>query len=475
MQPAAAEQLVRLTQHALDDSNDFPPHHLRLALSDNSQYTADFGNQDGTGAYGFEAMSLLRRDYNDATALTVRLQSSEEATTATAQLRPNSFILDVVHPVHMIPHHPTGPSALGTFIATQLHELFGEERDMLRQLISVPGQGSQSRTQTQDPLSLNKRSNRMAKYAPVYHLTFSLFTSGPSPAAWDIRAALEQNLRPLLSALAPISNFTIDTQVQPYAAFSPSVQPTYSEEQNAWIIPRAELGGFINAAEWPLSPGIGAGPTINFVLYVAGQDQSPLLIQESTTNSWIIPQWGGVLIFNPPNGNRTKLSASDLQPALITFASQLLSLLGLPSTPASSLPLRLSVLARIRAADLLLSASSSLGSLARLVAALPSISIPDSVAESVSATLGHLEAACHNFEEGQFQEALQNGRIADEKAQKAFFERSMVGQVYFPDEHKVAVYLPLLGPMAVPLFMSAVWEILPFIKTLKTRARNRPA
>ena len=36
----------------------------------------------------------------------------------------------------------------------------------------------------------------------------------------------------------------------------------------------------------------------------------------------------------------------------------------------------------------------------------------------------------------------------------------MVGQVYFPDEHKVAVYLPLLGPVGVPLFMGAAREIM---------------
>ena len=186
-------------------------------------------------------------------------------------------IRDRTYPSHLALPHSTIPSVLVTFIATQLHELFGEERDMLRQLMSASGQGSNGRSQVGD----TKRANRMAKYAPVYHVTFSLFTSGSSPAAWDIRTALEQNLKPLLSALATISNFTIDTQVQPYAAFSPSVQPAYSESDNAWVIRRAELGGFINAAEWPLNPGIGAGPTINFVLYVAGKEQSPCLLYTS--------------------------------------------------------------------------------------------------------------------------------------------------------------------------------------------------
>ena len=35
----------------------------------------------------------------------------------------------------------------------------------------------------------------------------------------------------------------------------------------------------------------------------------------------------------------------------------------------------------------------------------------------------------------------------------------MVAMVYFPDEHKAAVYLPLLGPVAVPLIMSAIKEL----------------
>ena len=63
------------------------------------------------------------------------------------------------------------------------------------------------------------------------------------------------------------------------------------------------------------------------------------------------------------------------------------------------------------------------------------------------------------MKDGRFQDALSHARIADEEAEKAFFHKSMVGQVYFPDEHKVAVYLPMLGPMAVPLIMSVLREV----------------
>jgi phosphatidylinositol glycan class S len=71
----------------------------------------------------------------------------------------------------------------------------------------------------------------------------------------------------------------------------------------------------------------------------------------------------------------------------------------------------------------------------------------------------HLQQACDLLREGRFQRALEHARVAQVEAEKGFFERSMVGQVYFPDEHKVAVYLPLLGPVAVPLIMAALKEI----------------
>jgi len=45
----------------------------------------------------------------------------------------------------------------------------------------------------------------------------------------------------------------------------------------------------------------------------------------------------------------------------------------------------------------------------------------------------------------------------------------MVGQVYFPDEHKVAVYLPLLGPVTVPLVMAALKELKSGIAALRRR------
>lgn len=373
----------------------------------------------------------------------------------------------------MISSSSSSSSILGSFVASQLQEIFSEEEAILAHLLSSHSVNSGKKK----PLSpdfaarLERRTTRSLKHAPTYHLTFSLFTPEANPSSWDIQEAVSSTFEPLIQALSSISNLTIDTQVQPYATLAPSIQPTFSTEQNSWTLSRAQLGGFINAAEWPLSPSIGSGPTVHFILYVPGPSLAPLTVDGSEgTNAWLIPQWGGVVIHNPATSSH-HLTAADLHAPFLTFSHQLLSLLGLPEHPAS-LPIRLATLSRVRAASLFLSASSTLGSLARLTLALPSISIPNSVADSVSLTIAHLETSCAAFKKGDFETALHSARIAEAAAETAFFERSMVGQVYFPDEHKVAVYLPLLGPVAVPLVLAAIKELKPLVLGWVDRSRR---
>ena len=93
----------------------------------------------------------------------------------------------------------------------------------------------------------------------------------------------------------------------------------------------------------------------------------------------------------------------------------------------------------------------------------------DAVARDVQQTMTHLHEACTGLKDGRFHHALESAKLAEMKVERAFFEPSMVAMVYFPDEHKVAVYLPLLGPVAVPLIMSAIKEIRAISQARKLR------
>lgn len=428
-------------------------------------------------------------DVEEEVALTVKLSPINGISSPTAELKPHSTVLDVSYAAGQVPLISSSSSILANTIAKALQDMFEEEQASLAYILSssqlsgnaqysstgtgFSSQMSQSVSTARDSRSgigkpiplelaskLARRMTRAMKYAPLYHITISLFTPNTTPSSWDIESAIDEYLSPLLESFA-ISNFTVDTQIQLYSALSPSVQPEYDADSGAWTLKTEDLSGFINAAEWPLGPSIGAGPTLNFVIYVPDKKMAPLVVRENRANSWLIPQWGGVTILNPPNGSLTTLShltKEAIQPALLTFSHQLFSLLGTPETP-SSFPLQLQTLTRIRAASLLLSASSTMGSLARLTVALPSIAIPESVATAVDKTLSHLRNTCTCLRDGKFRMALEHARIAEAEAERGFFEKSMVGQVYFPDEHKVAVYLPLLGPVGVPLVMSLIKEI----------------
>lgn len=445
-----AQQLSKTIQEDLDQQTGSSVHRLRVAIN------APAGNAATSASHYVDPSSGTPIDQD--IALTVRL-SPQHSETTTTKLHPFSPLLEVHHePLQKAPGPPTN---LAHSIAEQLYRLFAEERDTLNHLVAAsPGHDAKSKVSTNDEYS--KRSNRAFKYAAGYHLTFSLFSGSATPSTWDVQAALDEYLAPFLETFSSISTFTVDSQVQIYASLSPSLHgPQFDEASKQWTLLRSDLSAFINAAEWPLSPSIGVGPTINFVLYVPSEAQSPLVIQETGGTSWLIPQWGGVQILNPTStlqGNGSRLSKEDLEPIMRTFTDQLDSLLGLPRSPLS-LPLRLSSLTRERAASLILSASSTLGALARLSLKLQSIAIPNNVAESVGKTIYHLEAACTGLQAGKFDSALRDARIAEAEAEQAFFEPSMVGQVYFPDEHKVAVYVPLLGPMAVPVIMAALKEL----------------
>ncbi|KAL4786732.1 phosphatidylinositol-glycan biosynthesis class S protein-domain-containing protein [Aspergillus varians] len=462
-----AQQLLRITQHTLDDLNEFSAHHLRLKLADE------------------EAPQATEKA---DTVLTVRLQAQDDLSSPRSELHADTTTLDVFYPPSQNPPPSSSNSPLSSFIAGELQRLFAEEKAIMAHVLSNNAMGSNANSpsspnnQAQQQISpelaesITKRLRRSMKYAETYHLAFSLFTPGSAPSSWAIESAVQEYISPLIQALSPISNFTVDTQVQLYASFSPTTPaPEYDETKGAWTLKEENLSAFINAAEWPLSPSIGSGPTINFILYVPTPSQSPLLVKESKATSWIIPQWGGVFILNPPlpmttdsPSNPPFLARDALRPAFLTFSHQLLSLLGTPSTP-TSLPFRLQTLIRIRAAALVLSASSTMGSLARLTESLPSIPIPATVSSSVATTLSHLSSSCESLGNGRFQSALASARVAETEAERSFFEKSMVGQMYFPDEHKVAVYLPLLGPVGVPLLLGLLKEVKRLVTGWKAR------
>ena len=288
LEASTITDLAQRVQKDLDERNKSPVHRLKVV-------TAGHGTAD-------KSPDILYTDpfsssnVGNEVAATINLVFGETHTQPVVKVQPFSPVVDIYHPSVQL-SQSSDLSALAGTVSSELLKLFAEEQVTLEYLLS-------GQTAHQDTPSVSdeysKRSNRAFKYASTYHLTFSLFSGSASPSSWDIKAALDEYLAPFLESFSAISKFSVDTQVQLYASLSPSLHgPQYDETTKQWTLLRSDLSAFINAAEWPLSPSIGVGPTINFVAYAPSPQQVPLVIQETGGTSWLIPQWGGVQILNP--------------------------------------------------------------------------------------------------------------------------------------------------------------------------------
>ena len=73
------------------------------------------------------------------------------------------------------------------------------------------------------------------------------------------------------------------------------------------------------------------------------------------------------------------------------------------------------------------------------------------VAESVSA----INRAYHHLERGEKSAALDQSRAAFRKSENAFFDVSLLELLYFPQDQKFAIYVPLFLPVGIPILIGA--------------------
>jgi phosphatidylinositol glycan class S len=259
------------------------------------------------------------------------------------------------------------------------------------------------------------------------------------------------------------------------------------------------LPHFVNTAEWNLaSAGTNATP-INFLLYVPKRSQHPLYVLDKGKeavpgNAWLVPGWGGVHISNlaldlvnstsAVKGAKFHYGRKELRSAMSLYVAQLRSLLGVQPvlmekdflSPPASLPrlpliasapdpdrgitdLELDRLSRKRAAQNVLDSARGLASLGKLVSSMPNMVVPDRIRTGVEASLAQLDAFFGAIAKGELDAAFAHSAEALSLSEAAFFDHTMVSMLYFPDEHKYAVYMPFFVPVGVPLIVGLINEI----------------
>ncbi|KAJ8655887.1 hypothetical protein O0I10_008326 [Lichtheimia ornata] len=324
-------------------------------------------------------------------------------------------------------------------------------------------------------------SMRSFKYSPRYQITFSLMNNDPEHLLvdWDIREAVKSYMHPLLKEISMVSNFTVDSQIQNYASLSiPPFERERPGKPSYYYYEQGQLSHFINSADWNLASTISSYPTVNFILYIPSPTQR-LWIHDVHNrplpdNAFLIPRWGGVLIKNLPKApdGHYRLDKQKLHSTMRIFVSQLRSLIGIhehDSVETSDTSITYSTsphtgitllekdnLIRRCTVENIANAAKTLNSLAQLVTEIPNMVVLEEINTQVRHSLRDLELGREALRNADYESALKHSIRATKLAEEAFFNPTMVSMLYFPDEHKYAIYMPLFVPISVPLVMAVL-------------------
>ncbi|CAH2219993.1 GPI transamidase component PIG-S [Pelobates cultripes] len=322
-----------------------------------------------------------------------------------------------------------------------------------------------------------ENSRRAFKSSPGYDITFSLLNPDPKSldVNWNISSASDQYIQPFLDKLQPVANFSVDSQILYYAVLG--VTPRFEKSSSSYIINANNLPHVINPVEARLgSSAASLYPVLNFLLYVPEYFHSPLHIQDKDgnrvpTNAFHSPRWGGIMVYNVDYKSQGEQEPPiyvdiDMVQVMEIFLTQLRLLLGItkvyvPENYMVENPgnegltdWELDKLLWSRTVENIATVSTTLTSLAQLLDQIGNIVINDNVASEVYRAVSSVQIAMTELDAGRLEFAFQASKEAITSSEKAFFDPSLLHLLYFPDDQKFAIYIPLFLPMAVPILLS---------------------
>ncbi|KAK6462906.1 glycosyl phosphatidyl inositol 17 [Scheffersomyces coipomensis] len=308
-------------------------------------------------------------------------------------------------------------------------------------------------------------------YSPKFNIVFSLFVENGVEIDWEIEKSLEL-FKPLLSKLNHFANFSLASQVQYYSKLSKDVK--FNEEEKTYVLSQSDLTTFINFGDWNLFTH-DINPTINFIIFfpASNYENKRWTIEGSKKNSFLVPQWGGVHIFNKDlpliDTSKVSITENELTPVLEIFSSQLFQLLGFVKSPKSP-SIRIDTLSRVTTFKNLKQTFESLNSLIKVTNSLTEISIPNLTKEYVIKSLEFANETLSVLNNNQdYLKSVTLSSLSLKNSDSAFFEKEMLQQAYFPSEHKYAVFLPLLGPVGSIIFIG----VLKMISDIKKERKEK--
>jgi phosphatidylinositol glycan class S len=166
----------------------------------------------------------------------------------------------------------------------------------------------------------------------------------------------------------------------------------------------------------------------------------------------------------------------DLLPVMSVFLAQLRLLLGIHPTAATSFEsdrqvsvvgLDSKVIAdweleqwlREKCVENIIMSSSTLISLAELLDKISNIVINDDIGAQVFSSVEAIERSSQLLAGGDLKQANLVSKLARDASEKAFFDPSLLELLYFPEDQKFAIYVPLFLPVGFPIVLSLLQAV----------------
>nr|CAH7744489.1 unnamed protein product [Callosobruchus chinensis] len=241
---------------------------------------------------------------------------------------------------------------------------------------------------------------------------------------------------------------------------------TPSKVDNHYEVTEKQLPHIITPLETKLWSHLSARPTVNFLVYFAPCGK-PLVIRNDKSEkrqvtAFVSPRWGGILVMNPEKSAcESKTFIPDKQYIVSTFVTQIIHLFKIKSLKEEDV--ETFKIERIK--KMIHSTHRTLKSLAQLLTEISRIVISDEVGQKISVAVDNVKLAEGYLRKGEIEESLEHAKIAFSTSEAAFSDASLLALLYFPEDQKYAVYIPLFLPIMIPVFMS--------LTTVKNWFKNR--
>uniref|UniRef100_A0A915I060 GPI transamidase component PIG-S n=1 Tax=Romanomermis culicivorax TaxID=13658 RepID=A0A915I060_ROMCU len=324
---------------------------------------------------------------------------------------------------------------------------------------------------TTKKLTDNAKVNHKVAFFPKYSVNLALLFPDYDPknrsAVENLINFLHDDFGRFSRRLKNLTEINFVSQSLYFVDFD--LKPSYNRKLKQYFYNYDDLSQLISSVEPYLTSSLSYinRETLHFLIYSPSKDKSGVVFGnpgDKVENAFIVRNWGGVSIIDLIHGN-----VETFEDVRSIILSQVRDLLGFYSPKSSKFHIvttpsalstwdlrRLSIEAIL---DYNFECFATLNSITKLLFEITNIVINDHVADSIGNAITSAKKSINGLKSDILDDrtlgvSRQQAEIARYHSEKAFFDESLLSLLYFPDDQKYAIYVPLFLPVLLPVTLS---------------------